>query len=154
MHHDPLVLPVPNSQSHSIPSIPFRNFKCKKERERASSFKFVIVSPPNIRSQLHNHRKNCTWNEIETKHYWNKKILYDWFASDQKRQAEVQNIRCIFCSLYPSNSHQSYYHQVVICHIDDGWGYDTITKSLGNIYSQDIPTRRPGMSLYDVLQNF
>ena len=29
-----------------------------------------------------------------------------------------------------------------------------ITKSLGNIYSQDVPTGRPGTSLYDVLQSF
>ena len=29
-----------------------------------------------------------------------------------------------------------------------------ITKSLGNIYSQDIPTVRPGTSLYDVLERF
>ena len=28
-----------------------------------------------------------------------------------------------------------------------------ITKSLGNIYSQDVPTGRPGTSLYDVLQS-
>ena len=27
-------------------------------------------------------------------------------------------------------------------------------KSLGNIYSQDVPTGRPGTSLYDVLQSF
>ena len=27
-------------------------------------------------------------------------------------------------------------------------------KSLGNIYSQDVPTVRPGTSLYDVLQFF
>ena len=29
-----------------------------------------------------------------------------------------------------------------------------IKKSLGNIYSQDVPTGRPGTSLYDVLQSF
>ena len=29
-----------------------------------------------------------------------------------------------------------------------------ITNSLGNIYSQDVPTGRPGTSLYDVLQSF
>ena len=29
-----------------------------------------------------------------------------------------------------------------------------ITKSLGNIYSQDVPTVRPGTSLYDVLERF
>ena len=31
-----------------------------------------------------------------------------------------------------------------------GW----MLKSLGNIYSQDVPTGRPGTSLYDVLQSF
>ena len=31
-----------------------------------------------------------------------------------------------------------------------GW----MPKSLGNIYSQDVPTGRPGTSLYDVLQSF
>ena len=33
------------------------------------------------------------------------------------------------------------------------WGGE-ITKSLGNIYSQDVPTGRPGMPLYDVLRSF
>ena len=37
---------------------------------------------------------------------------------------------CHHCHGYPAYSHQSYSHQVGICHNDEGWEYDTVTFPL------------------------
>ena len=49
----------------------------------------------------------------------------------------------------PAYSHQSYYHQVGICHNDEGWEYDTVTfpPRISVIYIKMIVLREKKVQL-------